>query len=80
MQNKNKGTTSAIGGASAGVIGVGTFVHGSSAAAITAKLALIGGGSMATGITILAAIPVITAGIAWWGYNKYQNKKGDKSL
>lgn len=80
MQNKSKSTTSVIGGAAAGILGVGSFVHGSSAAALTAKLALIGGGSMAAGITILSLVPLITAGVTLWGYKQYQNKKGGKTL
>lgn len=79
MQEKNKEATSALGGATAGILGVSTFVHGSSAATLTSKLALIGGGSMTMGITVIAMLPVVGAGAFWLIYRKYQNKKGDKN-
>lgn len=75
MKNKKDENIAATSGAGAGIIGIGVVAHGSSASAITSTLATIGMGSMATGVIVVAAIPVITGLIALGGYKLYKNRK-----
>ena len=75
MQEKNKKHIIIASGAGASVVGIGAAAHGSSAAAITSTLATIGMGSMATGIVVVATIPIITGLLALGGYKLYKNRK-----
>lgn len=78
MQNNDKTKTVTAGGAGIGILSVGGFFYGSSASAITAKLAIVGLGSMTTGLVLISGVPLVTAGVAYIVYKnvkKYQNKQ-----
>ena len=73
------GTGAVVGasGAVAGVAAAGT-VTGLGATGITSGLAAIGaalGGGMATGLVIVAAAPIATAGVGYGVYKLYQRFK-----
>lgn len=84
-QNSGKGEAISAGtgavlgssGAVAGVSAAGT-VTGLGATGITSGLAAIGaavGGGMATGLVIVAAAPIATAGVGYCAYKLYKHLK-----
>ncbi|MDX8413968.1 MAG: hypothetical protein R8J85_07760 [Mariprofundales bacterium] len=54
--------------AGATVVGTGALAATASAATITSTLAAVGAGSMAIGIGVVAAVPIIAGGSAYMAY------------
>lgn len=80
MKEKTKEIVATGTGVGTGVGGVATLVHGASASTMTGTLATLGGGSMATGILVVAAIPILAGGLCWGGYKLYKKMKSSKKL
>ncbi len=80
MKEKTKEIVVAGTGVSGGVGSVATLVHGASASTMTGTLATLGGGSMATGILVVAAVPILAGGLCWGSYKLYRKIKSSKKL